>query len=281
MISQMLISSPREVRVYKNYNLLLLFNHNLIIKMEIFIKLFNTISTAIQKHGLMTVVYIFTLVFMSYMVIDQYNNQRQLLNMLEKQPQAIVEHQAEVHVDKVRYRMAITPEIENYIEEVQREIDVDRVFIAEYHNGQENLCGLPFSRFSITYESDRKLENGFNLKPLKGPTFSNINLSLFSFPTTMVNNISIFYDIDEIEKLDPVFHAMLMGVDKNIKYMYLSQIDNENVPLGFIGITSQKRLTNLQVAKIMQVSHMLSNKLTYNKIDADNRQQDRNLKNKK
>ena len=240
--------------------------------MEIFIKLFNTVSAAIQKHGLMTVIYIFTLVFMSYMMIGQYKNQQQLLNMLEKQPQAIVEHQTEVHVDKVKYRMSITPEIENYMEEVQAEIDVDRVFIAEYHNGQENLCGLPFSRFSITYESDRKLSNGLKLKPLKGSIFSNINLSLFSFPTTMVNNISIFYDIDEIERLDPVFHAMLMGVDNNIKYIYLSQIDNGDIPLGFIGVTSQKRLTNLQVAKIMQVSHMLSNKLIYNKVDAENRQ---------
>ena len=237
--------------------------------MEIFIKLFNTISTAIQKHRPATVIYILSLVFVAYIMIGQHQNQQQLLNMLEKQPQAIIEHQAEVHVDKVKYRMAITPEIENYIEEVQAEIDVDRVFIAEYHNGQENLCGLPFSRFSITYESDRKLPNGLNLKPLKGTTFNNINLSLFSFPTTMVNNISIFYDIDEIERLDPVFHAMLMGVDKNIKYIYLSQIDNGGVPLGFIGVTSQKRLTNLQVAKIMQVSHILSNKLIYNKADTE------------
>lgn len=160
--------------------------------------------------------------------------------------------------------MEISPKINEYIKRVLDDTKVDRVFIAEYHNGQENLCGLPFSRFSITYEVDRVFDNGSMMTPLKG-SFNNLNLSMFSFPTTLSEDSPIFYEMDMISKEDPVLYTMLQKSDNKLKYLYLSQIESATLPIGFIGVTSEDHLTNLQVAKIMMAAHSLSEKLSYNK----------------
>ena len=63
--------------------------------------------------------------------------------------------QIERHNEAVKARLNADPKIRSYLLEMKDELDADRAYILETHNGGTNLANLPFLYVDLTYAEPR------------------------------------------------------------------------------------------------------------------------------
>ena len=111
------------------------------------------------------------------------------------------------------------------------EVDADRVYIFEYHNGESNLNGLPFAKVSATYEILKPGVSSYKsrLQGIPSGLILEFNQNLLTNKQISVPNITDYKDID------PVGNSVLIRPDA--KSFYVALINNINgYPIGFIGM---------------------------------------------
>ena len=62
----------------------------------------------------------------------------------------------ETHSNEMKMRTAIKPYVTGLLKSTLIEMDADRAFVIELHNGTNNTTGLPFVHCTMTYEEDAK-----------------------------------------------------------------------------------------------------------------------------
>lgn len=136
------------------------------------------------------------------------------------------------HQKLMEYRISIDDEMNNLLKEMCIETNAEAAFIFEFHNGSNNLSGLPFFYMDMTYEyvySDNK--------PLYGVSaWKNIPIAGYPFIGKHYKEGFFIGDVDEIDK-----------EDKALKYKILSQgsskigvilMHGKKQPIGILGIST-------------------------------------------
>lgn len=139
------------------------------------------------------------------------------------------QEQVETHDRAIEIRKKIKPAIEAELHKTLTDLNADRIFILELHNGTNNTAGLPFLYAEMTYccvkENIHHIDEDYN----------NLNLSRFSFPMYLEEHKYWHGTVEELRKIDEKLALRLMS--NNVKYLAILTLQGLKTELGYFGVT--------------------------------------------
>ena len=135
---------------------------------------------------------------------------------------AQLEIQQKIHDYEMSLRLKNSSALNNSITQLMYETKADRVMLAEYHNGSSSISGIPFLKWSVTFEAFRD-EMGFGV----ANEYQQQQITLYPFLSHIGENYLYrgFVDAD-LKKIDKSYAYKLLS--HGIEYIIVSQIVNDN-----------------------------------------------------
>lgn len=131
-----------------------------------------------------------------------------------------LETQQKVHDLEMNMRLQNSSSLNNLVIQLLYETKADRVLLAEYHNGSSNVAGVPFLKWSVTYEAFKD-EMGFGV----ANEYQQQQITLYPFITHIGENyLYRGYVETELKEIDKSYAYKLMS--HKIEYIIVSQIVN-------------------------------------------------------
>ena len=131
--------------------------------------------------------------------------------------------------EKEKIRDIVTPKIQYDLEALLYQINADRVFIFEMHNGQNNLSGLPFPFANMSYEEvniSRRIDKVYH-------KYKDVPLTQYKYPEYLRQNKFMMGTIEEVEKID--YDYAKRASEDGCKYMVVQYLNVSGKPLAFLG----------------------------------------------
>jgi hypothetical protein len=139
----------------------------------------------------------------------------------EEAVKAQVELEKKIHDHDMNMRLQNSSALNNLVIQLLYETNADRVLLAEYHNGSENISGIPFLKWSVTFESFKD-EVGFSV----ANDYQQQQITLYPFITHIGENFLYRgYVNTDLKKIDNSYAYKLMS--HHIEYIIVSQIVND------------------------------------------------------
>lgn len=128
--------------------------------------------------------------------------------------------QNQIHDYEMNLRMENSAALNNVVMQLMYETKADRVLLAEYHNGSSNVSGVPFLKWSVTFESfTDDMEYGV------ANEYQQQQITLYPFITHIGENyLYRGYVETELKEIDKSYAYKLMS--HKIEYIIVSQIVN-------------------------------------------------------
>ena len=128
--------------------------------------------------------------------------------------------QEQIHDYEMNLRMENSGRLNNVVMQLMYETNADRVLLAEYHNGSANVAGIPFLKWSVTFEAFRD-EMGFGV----ANEYQQQQITLYPFITHIGENYLYrgFVETD-LKAIDKSYAYKLMA--NKVEYIIVSQIVN-------------------------------------------------------
>jgi hypothetical protein len=140
------------------------------------------------------------------------------------------------HETEMITREEIDTRIHSVVEKLNYKTNSSRVMILEYHNGTENVTGLPFRKCSATYEAIN-----VGVMPI-ARDYNEINLSLLPFASYMASEGYWCGDIDNMEEIDRSFCYMLKA--HGVEHFSAVTIEGVNKPLALLIVAYDQKYVN-------------------------------------
>ena len=148
----------------------------------------------------------------SYICADKASNEA-----IKKQ----LEIQQILHDYEMNMRMQNSAALNSLVVQLMYEAKADRVLLAEYHNGSSNISGIPFLKWSVTFESFRD-EVGFSV----ANEYQQQQITLYPFITHIGENYLYRGFVEtELKAIDKSYAYKLLS--HKIEYIIVSQIVND------------------------------------------------------
>lgn len=172
------------------------------------------------------------------------------------------EEQFELHKEEMEKRRQIKPDVSELLKNTLSEMNADRAFVIELHNGSSNTSGLPFVHCSMTYEEDAMDVESVD------EDYQNITLSRFNLPEYLHKHSLWFGDMTEFSKIDK--KASIRLRQNNVSYLVIATIKSDNNEIGYFGFTycngsehkGNKEMMEYMVHAIQKLSKWLDKDLT-------------------
>ena len=128
--------------------------------------------------------------------------------------------QNQIHDYEMNLRMENSAALNNVVMQLMYESKADRVLLAEYHNGSSNVSGVPFLKWSVTFEAfTDDMEYGV------ANEYQQQQITLYPFITHIGENyLYRGYVETELKEIDKSYAYKLMS--HKIEYIIVSQIVN-------------------------------------------------------
>lgn len=134
--------------------------------------------------------------------------------------QTQIEIQQKIHDYEMNMRLQNSASLNSLVVQLMYESKADRVLLAEYHNGSSNISGIPFLKWSVTFESFRD-ELGFSV----ANDYQQQQITLYPFITHIGENyLYRGYVETELKEIDKSYAYKLLS--HRIEYIIVSQIVN-------------------------------------------------------
>ena len=131
-----------------------------------------------------------------------------------------LETQQKIHDLEMNMRLQNSSSLNNLVIQLMYETKADRVLLAEYHNGSSNVAGVPFLKWSVTYEAFKD-EMGYGV----ANEYQQQQITLYPFITHIGENyLYRGYVETELKEIDKSYAYKLMS--HKIEYIIVSQIVN-------------------------------------------------------
>jgi hypothetical protein len=135
--------------------------------------------------------------------------------------------------------------INNLLDKILFDLNADRVYIFQYHNGGSNVAGIPFARCSNTHE---RCEIGItpNIS-----MYQNLPLAMYGFRHDLVAR-KMTLTIDDLEIIkDTDKSSYNLMRSQGIKSLYLTgMFALDGTPLGFIGVDYERDYKTLSKEQV-------------------------------
>ena len=159
-----------------------------------------------------------SIVLMSVGVVSYITAQRGASDAVKAQ----LELQKKIHDYEMSLRMKNSAALNNAITQLMFETNADRVMLAEYHNGSSSVSGIPFLKWSVTFEAFKD-EMGYGV----ANEYQQQQITLYPFLSHIGENYLFrgFVDTD-LKNIDKSYAYKLLS--HGIEYIIVSQIVNDN-----------------------------------------------------
>ena len=151
----------------------------------------------------------------------------------------------EKHTESVMKRLNNEPKIRENLINLKNELNADRVYVLETHNGGSNLAGLPFLYVDLTYAEPRNalswLEN----------EYKNVRLSRYPWASALYENNFWAAPVEDLESFDPELYYRLKN--ENVDYMAAIMMYGTYNPSGVIGVVYTNKDSIPDKAQIRRV----------------------------
>jgi cell division protein FtsL len=149
-------------------------------------------------------------------VIATMNGERAAKDAVKAQ----LELQDKIHDYEMNLRMENSAALNNVVIQLLYATNADRVLLAEYHNGSSNVSGVPFLKWSVTFEAFKD-EMGFGV----ANEYQQQQITLYPFITHIGENyLYRGYVETDLKEIDKSYAYKLMS--HKIEYIIVSQIVN-------------------------------------------------------
>ena len=188
-----------------------------------------------DKHGywnltklVLFVAFAIVVLFLAKNFAESYSFERQKEAMTEvmeqNNQQLFIEHNEQMQI-----RRDIKPLVSDLLKNTLNEMNADRAFIFELHNGSNNTAGLPFIHCTMTYE-----ETARNIEPID-EDYQNLSLTRFSFPEYLHKHDLWFGTVEEFADIDKKLSSRMQN--NGATYLVITTIRSENSEIGYFGFT--------------------------------------------
>jgi hypothetical protein len=189
----------------------------------------------VEKYGywrmtklVMFVVFTITMLYLGKNFGENYTFDEQKQKAVVSQVMAEKDQQREqLHSVEMTMRNNIKPLVSQLLRDAINQMNADRAFVIELHNGSNNTAGLPFIHASMTYEVVAR-----NIEPID-EDYQNISLTRFVFSEYLHQHDLWFGPIDEFLKLDPKMGKRLKN--NGATYLVITTIRSETCEIGYFG----------------------------------------------
>lgn len=182
---------------------------------------FERVSLFLKKTGLkdifLTVMVLFIFIVIGYVAFNPTGTVERFERVIEQK-----------HTESVMKRLNNEPTIRQNLIELKNELNADRVYILETHNGGTNLAGLPFLYVDLTYAEPRT-----SLTWLESE-YKNVRLSRYPWASALYENNFWGAPIEDLESLDPELYHRLKS--EGAVYMAAIMMYGTHNPSGVIGV---------------------------------------------
>lgn len=138
------------------------------------------------------------------------------------------------HTEQVDKRLEISPKIQMLLDKLLLSTQANRTFIIEFHNGTNNLNGLPFLFGDITYEETNGIDYISDL-------YQNVPLARFKIANELFDNGYWYGNIDSLMKIDKRLSSrMSINNTEWAAFILLRGSDNY---IGVIGVSFRDSLS--------------------------------------
>ena len=128
--------------------------------------------------------------------------------------------QEQIHDYEMNLRLENSAALNNVVLQLMYETNADRVLLAEYHNGSSNVSGVPFLKWSVTFEAFRD-EMGYGV----ANDYQQQQITLYPFITHIGDNyLYRGYVETDLKNIDKSYAYKLMS--NGVEYIIVSQIVN-------------------------------------------------------
>ena len=132
-----------------------------------------------------------------------------------------LEIQQKIHDYEMSMRMQNASALNKIVTHLMYETNADRVLLAEYHNGSSNVSGIPFLKWSVTFESFKD-EIGFSV----ANDYQQQQITLYPFISHISENYLYRGNVEtDLKKIDKSYAYKLLS--HKIEYIIVSQIVND------------------------------------------------------
>lgn len=201
-------------------------------------KLFNLI----KKAGIQNIILSLMMLFVVIVVGQVAFNPESFIKRIET-------IQQEQHQKSINKRLEVTPKIRETMFELRDEIQADRVFVLEAHNGGQNLSNLPFLYVDLTYSEPKSTASWLM------DEYINVRLSRYPCASLLFEETSFIMMIDEIKNVDPELYYRLEKDGVQCLCMMMLYMDKN--PIGAIGATytTVEKIPSKQIIKKSLLRH--------------------------
>lgn len=138
------------------------------------------------------------------------------------------EAKQKAHTEAIMRRIENEPRIRENLVNLRGELNADRVYVLETHNGGNNLAGLPFIYVDLTYAEPKNaltwLEN----------EYKNVRLSRYPWASEVYRSTYWSGRVENLEQLDPELFYRLKNED--VAFMAVMMMYGTYSPSGVIGV---------------------------------------------
>ena len=161
------------------------------------------------------------------------------------------------HNEQMQIRRNIKPLVTEVLKNTINEMDADRAFVFELHNGSNNTAGLPFIHCTMTYE-----ETARNIEVID-EDYQNLSLTRFSFPEYLHKHDLWFGTIEEFANIDKKIASRMKN--NGATYLVITTIRSEDSEIGYFGFTycngkkhkDDKDMMEFMVTAVQKLSKLL------------------------
>jgi hypothetical protein len=125
-------------------------------------------------------------------------------------------------------RLNNEPQIREAVINLRSDLDADRVYILETHNGGENLANLPFLYVDLTYAEPRSQAAWMEEE------YKNVRLSRYPWASEVFRQTYWSGTIEVLEELDPELYYRLKNED--VRFMASMMLYGTYNPCGVVGV---------------------------------------------
>lgn len=180
--------------------------------------------------------------------------------------EVIVQVEDETHDKLMEHRLSIEDDIDDLLERICVETGADAAFIFEFHNGTNNLSGMPFFYMDMTYEKIIADD-----KPLYSVNaWKNIPVTGYPFISKNYRNGIYIGDVNDVATMDTSFSYKLLS--QGTQKIGALVMQGTRCPIGVIGIStgSDFSLPDSEIEKILiKYSHQIVVKLDADLIESN------------
>ena len=205
--------------------------------------------------------------------------QSQLTNTIVDQQNKLLDHlinkdsyDTSNHNKMLNKRIELAEEINNALRDIMNIHNAQRAFIIEFHNSYENLSGVPFAKYSCTYEWFEK-----GLMPLANKIMGLPFAQLAKIVNDIINSDNqqkVYTDLETMERENPSLFAFLKD-DRTKAIVYDAMYDRHNQLIGCLVLEYQIPLEeghlNLDQLKVQtaELTSILNIRYKYSKDNYD------------